>query len=197
MEPTIDDLRKNYKRYSNDELIRIASTDASGLRPEAIQVMQEEIKSRGLSDELVKGIEVQRKEITDAELLDYCEVIRKQPCPVCNSSASRLNATLVGTVMSFILITNYQKKILVACPDCLDKANKNAIIKSALFGWWGLPWGIIYTIQSFIFNNKMSKETRLQTPNSNLKGFVIGHVGTIAANTTNNERLQSLVRDLK
>ena len=196
MEPSIDDLRKNYKRYSDDQLIRIATTDASGLRPEAIQVMEEEIKSRGLSTDLLKGIEVQRKEITEGELLQYCELLRKQPCPICSSTSNKLNATMTGSVVSFIVMTNYEKKLLVACPDCLDKANKDAMIKSALLGWWGIPWGIVRTIQAIIFNNKMSSQTRLAESNDFLKGFVLGQIGTIEANKTNSERLQSLIKYL-
>ena len=196
MEPSIDDLRKNYKGYSDDLLIRIATTDASGLRPEAIQVMQEEIKSRGLSETLVKGIEVQRKEISVKELLEYCELLRKQPCPICGATSSKLNATMVGSVVSFIVVTNYEKKLLVACPDCLNKANKDAMIKSALLGWWGIPWGIVRTIQALIFNNKMSSQTQLAEPNDFLKGFVLTQIGTIEANKTNNERLNSLLKYL-
>jgi len=196
MEPSIDDLKKNYKNFSDNELIRIATTDASGLRPEAIQVMQEEIKSRGLSIDLLKGIEVQRKAISESELVEYCELLRTQPCPVCGSTSSRLNATMTGNVVSFIVFTNYEKKLLVACPDCLAKANKNAMIKSALLGWWGFPWGIIKTIQALIFNNKLSGQTRIAEPNDMLKGFVIGQIGTIEANKTNPERLNLLLKNL-
>src|SRR6187551_1813391 len=99
MEPSIDDLRKNYKGYSDEQLIQIATTDASGLRPEAIQVMQDEIKARGLSDKLFKCIEVQRNQLSEQEILEYCDVLRKQPCPVCGSSAFNLNAAMIGSVI--------------------------------------------------------------------------------------------------
>jgi len=197
MELTIEELRKNYERYSDDQLIRIATTDASGLFPEAIQILREEIKRRGISENLLNGINIQRKEISELELLEYCEILRTQPCPVCGSGSSKLNATLVANVLSFVVMTNYEKKLLVACPDCLLKANRNAMIKSALFGWWGIPWGIVRTIQSLILNNKMSNQTRLTEPNDLFKGFVIGQVGTIEAYKTNNERLQSLIKHLK
>jgi len=196
MEPSIEDLRNNYKRFSDDKLIQLATTDAAGLRPEAIQVLQEEIKDRGLSTDLLKGIDVQRKEINEKELLEFCEIIRKQPCPICGSALFKLNATLTGNVVSFLIFTNYEKKLVIACPDCLRKANKNAMIKSAFLGWWGIPWGIIRTIQSFIFNNKMSKQTQLEEPNENLIGFVLERVGTIEANKLDNARLQSLIKYL-
>ncbi len=192
----IDELRENYKSFPDDKLIRIATTDVSGLRPEAIQALQEEIKSRGLSDGLIDGIEVQTKEISADELLAYCELLRRRSCPVCNSTSAKLNATMTATTVSYIIMTSYEEKLAIACPDCLDKANKDAMIKTALFGWWGFPSGIYRTIKALMLNKKMKNLTHLAEPNDYFKGFVLGQVGTIEANKTNNERLQSLVKNL-
>jgi hypothetical protein len=192
----IDELRENYKSFPDDKLIRIATTDVSGLRPEAIQAMQEEIKSRGLSSGLLDGIEVQTKEISKDELLAYCELLRRQSCPLCNSTSTKLNATMTTTVVSYIIMTGSEEKLVIACPDCLDKANKEAMIKTALFGWWGFPSGIYRTIKALLHNKKMKSQTRLAEPNDYFKGFVLGQVGTIEANKTNSDRLQSLVKNL-
>jgi hypothetical protein len=196
MKLIIDELRENYKGFSDDKLIRIATTDVSGLRSEAIQALKEEIKSRGLSDGLIDGIQVQTKGISDDELLAYCELLRRRVCPVCNSSSTKLNATLTATVVSYIIITSSEEKLVVACPNCLDKANMDANIKTALFGWWGFPLGIYRTIKALLHNRKMKSQTRLAEPNDYFKGFVIGQIGTIEANKTNNDRLQLLVKNL-
>jgi hypothetical protein len=192
----IDELRENYKSFSDDKLIRIATTDVSGLRPEAIQAMQEEIKRRGLSDGLLAGIEVQTKEISEDELLAYCELLRRQSCPVCNSTSTKLNATMTATVVSYIIMTSSEEQLVIACPDCLDKANKDAMVKTALFGWWGFPSGIYRTIKALLQNKKISNQTRLAEPNEYLKSFVLAQVGTIEANKANSERLKSLVKYL-
>lgn len=39
MEPNIEQLRITYQEFSDNKLIRIATKDAFGLRPEAIQVI--------------------------------------------------------------------------------------------------------------------------------------------------------------
>ena len=40
-------------------------------------------------------------------------------------------------------------------PDISDTAfKKNADILSVLFGWWGIPWGPLFTIQSLAANRK-------------------------------------------
>ena len=196
MEVSIEDLKRNYKGFSDAELIRIATKDASDLREDAIRVLQEEIKSRGLSVELFKGVEVQRKQITEEEFSDYCKLLQKLPCPVCGSVSHKLNATVTSKVMSFIVITNYEKKLVIGCPACLSKANSNALVSSALLGWWGIPWGFIRTIQAIIFNNKMSRLIWHEEPSDYFRGFVLRNVGVVEANKTNNDRLQSLIRNL-
>lgn len=196
MEPSIDDLRSNYKHFSDEELIHIATSDASGMRPEAIQVMQEEIKSRGLSTDLLKGIEVQRKDISESELLAYCELVRNQPCPICGSTSTKLNATIAATVVSYIIMTSKDRKLIVACPDCLDRANKAATRKTALFGWWGFPHGIFSSIKAILHNRKMSDEIQLAEPNGPLIGFVLGRIGAIESNKSNPEQLRSLIRQI-
>lgn len=64
---------------------------------------------------------------------------------MCKSTEEKLNATATASVNSFIIITNYEKDLRIACPICLNKANNKAMLKAALLGWWGFPWGIIRT----------------------------------------------------
>ncbi|HYV94794.1 MAG TPA: hypothetical protein VE978_23675 [Chitinophagales bacterium] len=191
---SIDELRKNYKSFSDDELIRLATREASGLTPEGLQVLTEEIKRRNLSHDLIKGIEVQFNPLGEEAFSGYCELIRNQPCPICGSSSHKLNATITGSVVSVLIVTSYVKQLVIACPSCLNKANKHAMIKSALLGWWGLPFGFIRTIQAFILNNKMSSVAWLDEPNDLLKAFVVSHIGAIEANTNNAEGLQALTK---
>jgi hypothetical protein len=97
-------------------------------------------------------------------------------------------------VMSFILITHRKKKFIIAYPDCLDKANNDALTKTALLGWWGLPWGIIRTIQALISNSKMKKQNRLSDANKLLLAFVEKRVGLIEINKNSPEYLQLMIQ---
>src|SRR5271170_8094697 len=110
MEPGIEELRKNYERFDDRKLIRIASEEASGLRPEALELVKTIIKERGLSEHITKAIDVQFEKITEAKLLEYAELLRRLPCPVCNGAFEKLNATMTATVWSFVIITQYRKK---------------------------------------------------------------------------------------
>jgi len=197
MEPSLDQLRKNYERFDDNKLIRIATEDAAGLRPEAVDLLKQVIKERGLAESITKGIDAQLQEVDDQKLSEYAELLRSLPCPICKSTDEKLNATMTGSVISFIIMTNYEKELKVACPDCLDKANNKAMIKSVLFGWWGFPWGIIRTPQALLLNNRMKKQNRLSEPNDLFNAFVLGRIGRLEANRNNTNELREIIRHIR
>ena len=197
MEPSVEELRKNYESYDDSKLIRIATEEAASLRPEALVLIKQIIKERGLSANILAAVDVQVKPVDPGTLSKYTNLLRSQPCPICNSTANKLNATIAATVMSFIILTNYKKELIIACPDCLDKKNNDAMLKSALLGWWGLPWGIIRTIQSLILNNKMKNQNRLFESNDLLNGYVFNNVGRMEASKNNPEKLQELITHIR
>ena len=197
MEPSIDQLRRNYEQLDDQKLIQLATEKAISLRPEALNLLKKLIKERGLPDTILAGIDAQFKEIKESDLLEYTELIRKIPCPICNSADEKLNATMAGTVTSFIVMTHYKKELIIACPNCLDEQNKLAMRKSALFGWWGFPWGIINTIQALIFNSRMKKQNRQSEANDLLNNFVLERIGQIEASRNNVEELKLIVKYIR
>ena len=197
MEPNIEQLRKNYERFDDRKLIRIATEEATSLRPEALELVKEIIKERNLSEDVLKGVEVQFKEVDEKTLNEYTELLRKLPCPVCKSTSDKLNATLTGNVISFVIMTNYEKDIKIACPKCLDKLNNKAMIKSALLGWWGIPWGIVRTSQALILNSKMKNKNHSYEPTEILTGFVSQRIGRIEASRNNKGELESLIEHIR
>lgn len=197
MEPSIDQLRRNYEQLDDQKLIQLATEKAISLRPEALNILKKLIKERGLPDTILAGIDAQFKEIKESDLLEYTELIRKIPCPICNSADEKLNATMAGTVTSFIVMTHYKKELIIACPNCLDEQNKLAMRKSALFGWWGFPWGIINTIQALIFNSRMKKQNRQSEANDLLNNFVLERIGRIEASRNNVEELKLIVKYIR
>jgi hypothetical protein len=135
----------------------------------------------------------QNRTYTIQEVDNYCELIRGLNCPSCGASHTKLNATMTSEVMSFIVLTHYSKKLKVACPDCLDKANNNALTKSVLIGWWGFPWGIIRTIQAIGHNTKGKKTNRLETPNNYLRSYVLSKMGQLESYRDNKQKLQQII----
>ena len=185
----LNDIRENYRNFDDYKIEKIASEEAGSLRPEALEILKSEIKKRNLNENLLKSVDSQTRELTESEFEEYCKMLRNHPCPKCNSKTSKLNVSMVGRVVSMLVLTNYEKKLKVACSDCLDELNKNANMKSALLGWWGFPWGPIQTIRTFMFNSKMKKNNRTEKPNEIFQSFVLGNIGVLEASKDNPEKL--------
>ena len=186
-------VRDTYQRMTDEELVRVATQNATGLTEAAQEIVRKEIERRGLDAAIVQGVQVQNKRLTEDELDVYCELARSLDCPVCGNADTKLNATLVMTVRSFIFLTQWKKKIKVACPDCLDKANNSAMISSALLGWWGIPWGFIKTPQAIIQNLRSKNANRLDEPNRYLKSYVLSKVGQFETYKENRNKLQEVI----
>ena len=186
-------VREAYKRMSDQDLIRALTQDSSGLTNEAIEVVKQEIKDRNLDPNICEGVDAQQKTYSIDEIDAYCNIIRKLPCPVTGSTTQKLNATLTAEAVSFLFFTQYSKKIIVCSPDILDKANTRALIKSALLGWWGIPWGIIRTIQAIDINSTNKKTNHIGEPNDFLRSFVLSNIGEIVTYINNKEMLLKII----
>lgn len=186
-------VQERYQRMSDDELVRIATQDAHGLTPEAQEVVKGEIRRRGLNEQIANGVGAQNKTYTIAEIDAYCDIVSKLSCPSCGNLTRRLNGTVTSEVMSFIFFTTYKKKLKVGCPYCLDKANNNALTKTALLGWWGFPWGIIRTPQAIALNLKGKRTNHLQEHTNYLRSFVLGMIGELETYKDSVEKLQQVV----
>lgn len=178
---------------NDDELIRIATRDASGLTPEAMEVVKAEIKKRKLDENISNGVEAQNKTYSKEEVDAYCDILCNLSCPLCGNTTERINATMTGEVMSFVVFTIYNKKIKVGCPDCLDKANNSALAWSAILGWWGLPWGIIRTPHAISLNLKSKQTNHAKGHNDYLRIFTMGVIGEVETYKDNQEKLQQIV----
>lgn len=187
-------LKENYRRFSDEKLMRIASEDATKLRPEALALLKEELGTRGLADVAEKSIQAQLRVASAAEITEYCGLLQVQPCPLCYSSAQALNATLVSKALSMLVLTIQEKKFAIACPTCLDKLHRDASNISVLLGWWGFPWGVVRTLQTLSSNRKMAKINHESSPSDLLKAFVASNLGRIEAVRNSPEGLQALIR---
>jgi hypothetical protein len=189
----LDEIRENYRNFEDYKIEKIATEDVTKLREGVIDILKEEIQRRDLPKSLINGIDAQTKELTEKEFTDYLSIIRNHTCPKCNSKTKKLNGSIVSEVVSVIFFTNYTKNLKIACSDCLDELNNKAIGKSLILGWWGFPWGPIYTIKSILLNTKMKKGNHTSEPNEILQGFVLENIGYIETNKNNPEKITQLL----
>lgn len=186
-------VRENYQRMTDEEFVRVATQDAAGLTPEAQEVVKEEVERRKLGASIINGVLAQNRSYTIAEIDEYCGLVRNLACPSCGTTSVKLNGTMTSEVASYLVITQSKKKLRIACPVCLDKANNDATTKTLLLGWWGIPWGVVRTIQAVIHNTRRKKTNRLDSPNDYLRGYVLSKIGQFETFKDDKEKLQQII----
>jgi hypothetical protein len=189
----LNDIRKNYRNFEDYKIQELAKQDASKLRPEVIPILIEEIRRRNLSVNLISGIDAQLKTINEEELLKYCELIQKQPCPLCNGKTQKLNAIILKEVVSMILLSKITNHLKIACSDCLEKKKSEINFRTMFLGWWSYE-GFFHTIKALVQNRKMEKYFRDCKPNEILKSFIIENIGSIESNKDNTIEISKILK---
>ncbi|GAO41767.1 hypothetical protein [Flavihumibacter petaseus] len=185
-------VKETYQRMSDEELVRAATREAHGLMPEAMEVVRSEIQRRGLGEGIERGIAAQNRTYSVEEIDAFCDILSRLECPTCGDSKGRLNATLTAEAFSMILATTYDRKISVGCPRCLDKANNRALIKSVIFGWWGIPWGLIRTGQAIAVNVDSKQKNHSPGHTNYFRSFVFRAIGELEAFKDNPDKLKQI-----
>jgi len=71
------------------------------------------------------------------------EIVNGQ-CPVC-SGPGPVNLHKGYRVWSGLFITSRSTRLHICCRSCATRARLKDAAYSLLLGWWGFPWGLIYT----------------------------------------------------
>ena len=73
-------------------------------------------------------------------------------CKCCNKVTAQPRYAVFLMTKSFIVIT-YRSVIQgVFCSSCAEKMAIRATLITWLLGWWGIPWGPVYSLQSLFTN---------------------------------------------
>jgi len=191
------EIEKNYARMSDSRLIEVITTNAQGIQPEVVSIIENEIKKRNLDPGLLNGLIAQNEQHSIENIYHYAELLRNCPCPICNNTRDKLNGTIYHSIKSIIVMSITETRWIIACPDCLDKQNRKAIVSCSLLGWWGIPWGILKTPVYIYRNLKVKGENRVSDPNGSLLSFTADNIGQIKAFENNPEKLKNVIKDLR
>ncbi|RXR17682.1 hypothetical protein EQG63_09330 [Flavobacterium amnicola] len=194
----LKDIAEFYSKKTDSQLINTATEKAHELRPEVLEIIENEIKKRNLNPNILEGAKAaQKREYSIEEVTELSQRLRSLPCPLCGNKTAKLNATIMYTAKSFILFSVFREEPIIGCPDCLDKKNEESIISTALLGWWGFPSGILKT-PFYIYNNiKEKKKNRISEPNETLLGFTVENIGQIVAYKDDSEKLKQIIMFVK
>ena len=182
---------------SDSRLIEVITTNAQGIPPEVVSIIENEIKKRNLDPGLLNGLIAQNEQHSIEDIYHYAELLRNCPCPICNNTRDKLNGTIYHSIKSIIVMSITETRWIIACPDCLDKQNRKDIVSCSLLGWWGIPWGILKTPVYIYRNLKVKGENRVTDPNGSLLSFTADNIGQIKAFENNPEKLKNVIKDLR
>ena len=75
-------------------------------------------------------------------------------CSRCGKTTAQPRSTVFYRVVSLVLVTFRTPVQGIFCSACARSTAIQASFVSGLFGWWGFPWGPIWTISSILGNAK-------------------------------------------
>jgi len=93
-------------------------------------------------------------------------------CPLC-SGAGPVDVHSSYRVWSGLVVTSHSTRLNLGCRRCGNRARLKDAGFSLLFGWWGIPWGLIWTpIQIGRNLNAMMRSEDGATPSAELTHLV-------------------------
>ena len=73
-------------------------------------------------------------------------------CSMCGSISAQPRYAIFYEVKSFIFATMRTPIQGVFCRACAEKRSLKASVVTWLLGWWGVPWGPLYSVQAIVVN---------------------------------------------
>jgi hypothetical protein len=72
------------------------------------------------------------------------EEVFRGNCPKCRGTGP-VDVHKVHRVWSALVLTRWTTFSQVCCRSCATKSQAGGALFSAVFGWWGFPWGLVLT----------------------------------------------------
>jgi hypothetical protein len=73
-------------------------------------------------------------------------------CTACQKIAAQPRYIVIYTAFSVIFFSAKRPTQGVYCSRCADREIVKGTLITTLLGWWGIPWGPLYSIQSLYYN---------------------------------------------
>lgn len=74
-------------------------------------------------------------------------------------------------VMSFLVFTRHARYVDILCESCATRTGLKEIVKSALLGWWGFPWGLMTFKALGVNARSLARWSNLNAPSAMLVGL--------------------------
>jgi hypothetical protein len=110
--------------------------------------------------------------IPDDIIQSHVDEVHQGSCPVCHGQGP-VDVHTSYFVWSALVITQWSSKPQLCCRRCGIKSQLGSSLGSLAIGWWGIPWGLIFTpvqvLRNFI---GMVSPPRPGTPSDSLRKLV-------------------------
>jgi hypothetical protein len=101
-------------------------------------------------------------DLSPSEISEKAQSIMNGVCPECSGHESIVEVRYYHRVMSIVYFTRYTKKSSLCCVACGRKKNIKSFWLTMLLGWWGFPFGLLFTPAYLIANMGEMFEKRSQ-----------------------------------
>lgn len=193
MQIDLEQIKNHYSKMDDTKLERIAKFEIASLQPEVQPIVIAEIKKRGLDENLLTGIEAQTKELSEEEVYELRDKVKELDCPKCGKSNQGLVGGIVRKVRSYLIITQYETRPMIACKSCVEEERKSQLIKNSLLGWWGFPWFFFYRTPQAIIGHFRDNGKREEISESILIEFAVQNIGELKTNWDNEDKLVDFI----
>lgn len=117
-----------------------------GVKSEGYRYCNDGCAQRGQAQQLTNAV--------PQELLErYIREVHHGNCPKCGGPGP-IDVHTSHTCWSVLVMTSMNSKPQVCCRSCGVKSQIGATCTSALLGWWGFPWGLLFTPIQIVRNVK-------------------------------------------
>lgn len=82
---------------------------------------------------------------------EVAKKVHEGECPRCHGRGP-VDVHTSHSVWSALLLTSWKSKPVICCRSCGIKNQVFSGFGSAVFGWWGFPWGLVMTPVQIIRN---------------------------------------------
>jgi hypothetical protein len=73
-------------------------------------------------------------------------------CSKCNQITAQPRYIIFYYTLSFLILTQKKPDHGIFCRQCADRVGARCTLITWIMGWWGMPWGPIYSIESLFYN---------------------------------------------
>ncbi len=174
---SVEEIRENYKEFSDSKIENIAKNESKGLRKDVLGILKEEIEKRNLDTNLISWVETESNSFEGFERESLIQKIQNLNCPKCSEKKDRLYGFEINRIISFLLFANDTRKEKILCMSCGKKEKFYAIIITFFAGWWSrrgiflTPITVVKDSINFLFINKISDRIINRLVNENTGEF--------------------------